>query len=360
MRGLEFDTRRRKWAFGVAAAVLVPLVFVLPISVPYTITTTGKILCTSEWIVALNRDGGIVTFIADRASGITRHYSLAQFSRGDAMSFSIDAEIAGGSSIIAGDTVGIARSSEVARELERLRGELQNATAALAVAVTGEKQSIVEEAVQSVEHAKRQAEEYNSVLARQKLLFDRGLVSEQEYEFAQRQAATSTIAVSIAEARLRSVTTGAKKEQADFVRAQIKSLQSEIHVLERQEKEYRLIAPISGIVTQVGKGDTLLVVSDTTGYVVVMPVSVHERTSVLPEQQVRLYASEVGNIPRAAVSKVDKTIHSLNGQQVVLATAQLVDMPEEVLNGLLARCTIECESLSPFEFVKRKFQSLVR
>lgn len=360
MTFLRIDPRRRGWLIGGAIAVAGALLLLLPVSVPYTITAPGKILCANEWVVALNRDGGIAAFVADRVSGVTRQYSLAQFNRGDAVSFSIDPRITTGVSVHAGDTVGVARSSEVERELERLRGELRNAIASLAVTVTGEKQAIVEEAAQTVEHAKRQAEDLDAVYARQKMLFEKGLVSEQEFDLAQRRAATAQIEVSIAEARLRSVTTGAKKEQTEFVRSQILSLQNEIRALERHEQGFRLISPVSGIVTQMGGSDTLLVVSDTTSYVVVMPVPVHERTSVLPEQQVRISATEVAGIPGASVLKVDRAIQSLNGQQVVFATAQMHQAPAEVLNGLLARCTIDCASLTPWEYAGRKFRSLVR
>jgi hypothetical protein len=360
MKWRDLDVKRRRWFLAAALVAVLSLAFVSPITIPYTITTPGKILCANEWIIALNTDGGIVTFVADRMTGVTKHYGLAQFSRGDAVSFTIDPRFTAGSVVQAGDTIGIARSTEVERELERLRGELRNAIAALAVTVTGEKQAVVEEAVQTVEHAKRQAEDLKAIHVRQKMLYEKGLVSQQEYELAERRSATAAIEVTIAEARLRSVTTGAKREQADLVRSQIKSLQNEIQVLERQEQGYRLIAPIAGIATQVGMGDTLLVVSDTTTYVVLMPVPVHERASLLPDQRVRLSAREVNSIPPASVTKVEKTIHALHGQQVVFATAQLSEQPDEILNGLIARCTIDCASLPPWEFLERKFRSLIR
>lgn len=352
------DTGTRIIIGAVVATVIV--LFLLPIKVPYAVTVPGKILCTQEWIVTLNADGGIVAFVVDRASGVTKHYSLAQFERGDAVQFTLDPHVVGGITVAQGDTIGVVQSSEIERELQRLRGELRNVTASLAVSVTGEKQSIVEEAKQSVEYAKRQAEDLKAVLARQKLLYEKGLVAQQEYDLAERRASTSVIEVSIAEAKLRSATTGAKKEETEFVRAQIRSLQNEIDVVEKQEQAYRLISPLSGVVTQVAASDTLLIVSDTTEYVVIMPVPLRERSHVLPRQNVKLYASEVERIPSAVMMTVDNTIQSLNGQQVILATAQLNHATGELLNGLLARCSIECASLSPFDYLGRKFHTLLR
>ncbi len=349
---------RTGWAVGVV--ILLLGLFALPIRVPYSVAVPGKVLCAKELVVTLNTDGGIVTSVVNRTSGVTQQYAVAQFSRGDAMQFVLNGSLAAGSAVRVGDTLGVVRSSENERELERLRGELGSASASLASTISGEKQSVVDEARQQVEHAKKQAEELKAVHARSRLLYERGLISQQEYELAERRASVSGIDVAIAESRLESVSTGAKKEQAEFVRAQIKSLQREIAVLEARERGYSLLSAVSGVVMQMGASDTLLVVSDTTEYVVVMPVPLRERLSVVPSQHVRLVASEIDDIPSAVMIAVDKTIHTLNGQQVVMATAQLERSGGALLHGLLARCSIDCASLTISEYIKRKVHSLVR
>ncbi len=351
---------KRWWLLGGVCVLALSIIATLPIQIPYAVTVPGKILCTNEWIVAFHRDGGIVTYVADRASGATKRYSLAQFNRGDAIAFSLSPHLSSGVGVAMGDTVGVVRSTEIERELQLLKGDLQRAEASLAATLAGEKQPIVEGARQEVERAKRQASELNAVLARQKLLLERGLVAQQEYDLAERRASTASIEVSIAEARLGAVASGAKREQADVVRSQIRSLRNQIDVLERQEESQRFVSPLSGVVSQFGTSDTLLVVSDTSAYVVVMPVPLHERSRLAQHQSVKIYASDVPNIPPAEIIAVDKTIHQLNGQQVVLATAQMSGVPAELLNGLLARCSIQCIARSPFDYAKRKLQVMLR
>jgi multidrug efflux pump subunit AcrA (membrane-fusion protein) len=342
------------------SALAIALVFALPVTVPYSITASGRILSKREWTVALSANRGLVTSFVERASGVTKQYSVAQFDRGDAVEFSLDSRICAGGTVRAGDTVGTVRSIETERELARLQGELTSAIATLRVTVTGEKQSVVEEAEQQLAYAKRQAETQKAIFERQKLLYERGLIAQQEYEIAERRASISAIDVSIAEARLQSVTTGAKKEQADYVRARISSLQREIDVLERQHKGYKLVAPLSGVVILFAASDTLLVVADTTEYVVMMAVRLRERSALVPQQRVTLVANEVDYIPGAVLLAVDKTIHSLNGEQVVFATAVLEHRTDEPLHGLFARCSIECASVSPLDYLRRTFHTLVR
>ncbi|MBI5470799.1 MAG: hypothetical protein HY961_00495 [Ignavibacteriae bacterium] len=350
------------WRVGpiVVIGIVGAILLALPVRIPYSVTVPGKVLCAQEIVITLSTDGGIVSSVINRTTGLTQHYAAAQFTRGDAMQFAPHRKIAVGSTVHRGDTIGVVQSSENDRELERLRGELDGAVATLATTVTGEKQSIVDEARQQVEYARTRAEELKSVLARSKLLYEKGLTAQQEYELADRRASIAHIDVSIAESRLTSVSTGAKKEQAELVRSQIKSLQREIAVLESRKRSYSLLSPLSGVVMQVGAADTLLVVSDTTDYVVVMPVPLRERQSVGSARHVSLSASEVDAIPPAIMIGVDKTIHMLNGQQVVLATAQLEKSGGELLHGLLARCSIECPSLAASEYVNRKVHSLVR
>jgi hypothetical protein len=342
------------------SVLVIGLVFALPVTVPYSITAPGRILGKRQWTVAVSANGGIVTSLVEHALGVTRQYAVTQFDRGDAVELWLDPRIVAGGIVTAGDTVGTVRSVETDREFVRLQGELTSTVATLMMTVTGEKQSVVEETKQQLALAKRQLETQNAIFERQKLLYERGLIAQQEYEIAERRVSISAIDVSIAQARLQSVSTGAKKEQADYVRARISSLQHEIEVLEHQRRGYKLVAPLAGVVTLYAASDTLLVVTDTTEYVVMMAVPLRERLALAPQQRVKLVTNEVDYIPGAVVLAVDNTIHWLNGGQVVFATAVLDRRTDDPLHGLAARCSIECASVSLLTYLQRKFYTLLR
>lgn len=343
---------------GVVAA-LAALVLALPVSVPYTISVPGKILTAREWIVSQGADGRVVTRLLDRAKGVTNDYTVSQFERGDAFEFHLRPNVAAGSLVRAGDTIGVIRSAAVEQELARLKGELAANAALLALNSTGDKQSVVEEAKQQLAHAERQAEVRQSILERQKSLFERNMISQQEYEIASREAALSAIEIQIANARLLSVSTGAKREQVEYDRTRMLALQREIAALERRRSLGTLVAPLTGIAMNVASNDTLLIVSDTSAYVVMMPVGVRERAFLSLEQAVVVTTQEMGRVPNGTITTIDNSVYTLNAGQVVFVTATLDHDSPMLLHGLAAQCKIECTAVPPREFVARTVRAAV-
>lgn len=346
--------KRTKIIVGTGILLIAAVVIIFSVKIPYTINVPGKILYSNEWIITINANGGIQTYLVNRASGVTNQFTIAQFNRGDAVQLLIDTLISKGKKVSKGDVVGSILSSELEKELERLNGELLTSNASLVMVESGEKESIVEEAKQEVERAKRQSEDLKAILLRQKALFEKGLSSQQEYELAERRAKVSSIDILISESKLKSVSSGAKKEQVDFIKAQIKSLQGQIDVLKKQLQVYNLVSPVSGVVTKVSENDTLLVISDTAEYVVLMPIPLIEYSLLESKQIVNIFAVDVQNIPSARITNIDKVIQPLNGHQVVIATASIENSSSEFLNGLLARCSIKTESMPILNYLKRK------
>lgn len=342
---------------AIAAAAF--LLLALPVSVPYTISVPGKILAVREWIVSQGADGRVVTRLLDRARGVTNDYTVSQFERGDAFEFHLRSNVAAGTLVRAGDTIGVIRSAAVEQELARLKGELAAHTALLALNSTGDKQSVIEEAKQQLAHAERQAEVWQSMLARQKSLFERSMISQQEYEITAREASLSAIEIQIAKARLQSVSTGAKREQVEYDRTRVQSLQREIAALERRRSLGTLVAPLAGIAMNVASNDTLLIVSDTSAYVVMMPVGVREREFLSPEQPVVVTTRELGRLPNGTISAIDNSVYTLNAGQVVFVTALLDHNAPALLHGLTAQCKIECTAVPPREFVARTVRAVV-
>jgi hypothetical protein len=186
------------------------------------------------------------------------------------------------------------------------------------------------------------------------------MIAQQEYEIASREASLAAIEIDIAKARLQSVSTGAKKEQVAYVRALIQSLQREIGVLERRRSNATFIAPLTGIAMNVASNDTLLIVTDTSDYVLMMPVGVRERGFLAHQQRVIVRTRELGSLPEAVIAAIDNTIYALNGEQVVFVTARLPNAVPSLLHGLSAQCKIECASVFPKEFVARTIHAAVK
>jgi len=339
--------------------LLLGLAFI-PLEVPYSLAMPGRILGIRQLTVSVNTDGAIVTSLVDHSTGVTRRYTAAQFTRGDAVRFTTDGRVGIGHAVQPGDTLGTMWSNEVERELTRLRGEHASASASLASILAGEKSSIVAVAVQEVEHERRVAEEQNDVFARQKQLFERGLIAQQDFDLARRQAEVAAIDVAMAESRLEATLTGAKAEEANLARAQVRSIQEEIAVLEERQEDLCVISPMAGVIVRLGGEDALLVLVDTSAYVVVFPIPLRERRHVALEQDVSLSTPELDDLPPAAVASLGGTVQFLNGEQVVLGIARCKEGSGLALHGLVVRCALRCSPVAPVEYVRRSLHSLVR
>jgi hypothetical protein len=344
---------------GAAVPASLLLLFALPIRIPYSVKAPGKILPAKEWIVVKGADGQVMTMLVDHVRGVTANYAVSSFERSDALQFTLRDALATGAAVAALDTVGYAYSSDTEQQLARLRGELAAAQAALALNSSGEKEAIVEEARQQVAQATTRAEEFQKTLRRQKTLYENRLISQDDFDAVQAQANLHAIAIAIAQARLQAVQSGAKKEQIELAHAHTRALQEEIEVVQQRAASLALVSPMGGVVRRAFFGDTLLVIADTSSYIVLMPVRVREGLYLAPRQPVFLRSRDVFNLPQAELLHVETAASVLQGKPVLPVTAALHAETSEVVPGLVVQCTIRCDGVSPAEYLKRKFQTLV-
>jgi hypothetical protein len=341
-------------------AVLLGVFSLSPIRVSRSITVPGKILCAREWLIRWDANGAIVTTLVDRAVGSVRNTTITEFSRGDFVQMEMDRRIVSGTAVGCGDTIVRIHSNEIDRQVATLRGEVANAEASLVAISTGEKEPVVQGARQQLEQAKREVESLKAILARQKLLFERGLIAQQEYEIAERRAAVSDIGVSIATEHLRAVSTGAKREQGELILARIRTFRDELDVLERRRRECALSAPLSGIVMCAGFKDTLLLVADTSEYVVLMPVPLREQLNISPHQRISLRGREAGDLPSAIVTNVVSPVQIFGGQEVFIVTGQCEKSGRALVHGTLALCAIESANCSLLDYAKALVSRSIR
>lgn len=336
------------------------IVLLLPIKIPYSIKAPGKILPAKQWIVSKGPDGRLITVLKDNKLGISQNYSVSQFERGDAIQFSLRPNISSGSAIREKDTVASIYSNEIERQFIQLKGELEVAKASLAANESGEKQSSIQEEKERLEFMKKQADEQKKIFNRLEALYHKDLVSQEEYEISKGTAELNQINISIAEAHLQTVQSGVKKEQLDYIKSQVQALQKQIDILQKRFKNYTLISQVTGVANRILGNDTLLVVSDTSEFVVLIPVKWEERNYLFNNQKVYLKAPDSSVSQDATLVRIDKSIHPLNGGQVFLVTAFFNSPKIDFLSGLIVQCSIKCDPIRPVEYLKRIFESFLR
>jgi len=338
--------------------IIVATVIFLPVKFPYTISSIGKILPSKSWIVSKGNSGQLISFLEDRGKGIVDHYSVKEFERGDEVHLSLIPDFQIGKTITKKDTIGYIYSNVIEIELTRLKSELDVAKSSLSFNLTGEKEAVINEAKENLNYYIKQASEQKNILARQKALYEKNLLSKEEYEITLNLSELYDISVDIAKARLESVSTGAKKEQIELIQNQIKSLQNQIEVFQKRSSSYNLISPIDGMVSNLSSGDTLFIISDNIEFVVMIPVKVSDVEFVRKDSEIKIklpyYSSRKEEIT-GRVKFVDNSTFTISGNQMVMAIASInsVLQDKELASGLMSECEIKGGSITIYEHLRR-------
>lgn len=332
---------------------LIVIVIFLPFKIPYSINTPGKILPVKEWIVIKGPDGRLITQLKNNRFGTINNYSVSQFERGDAVQFTLKPNIVSGAYVAADDTVASIYSNEIERQYFQLKGELGVAIASLEMNKTGEKISVINEEKNQLEYRKKQVEEYKKQFDRIEVLFSKNMVSQEEYEIAKSKYELNEINIKISEAHLQSLITGSKPEQLNYIKAEISSLKNQVNILQKRFENYTLVSPLNGIVNQIYGDDTILVISDTTEYVIISPVKWEEKDFITLNQKLKVKIPDSRFEYDATVIRSENGVHLLNRKQVFLITSLLNNKSNDMIYGLMVQCSIKCNSISTLEYISR-------
>ena len=338
------------WIIGV---IILCIILSLLIKLPYDVNMPGKIFASSEWIVLKGNNGQLITQLNNRESGVVKNYSVQEFERGDNVSFTTLPIYGLGTEVKTDDTIGYVYSNEIQRQIILLKGQIKIARANLQLNLSGEKESIINEAQENLTYQKRKAEEQRKILARKKALFESNLISQQEYEIAEGTAALNDIEISIAEAQLKSALSGAKNQQVDLIKQKINAYEDEIAVWQNRLSDDKLICPISGLITQMTDGDTLFVISDTSAFVILIPIKLQEKEFIKPDDIIKIELPFGQGYSEAKLKTIGHSVHYVSRTPVVYGTAIINDNANRLMPDMLVKCYIETGSVTVFEHLKR-------
>lgn len=327
----------------IIVAILITFYF-LPIEFPVSIKQKGKLLPYKTWTLAKGTDGRLITSLNDISTGLNNEFSVTQFERGDAVQFKFNLPVINDNIINQGDTVGYIISNEIEKDIQKLLGELESAKASLYVQKSSEKESIVEAEKNKLDFAEKELEEQTKIYERKKKLFERDLISKQEFEADEAKYELAKININIANERLRSVQSGVKKEEINYAELQISAIQNEINVLKKRYESNNIVVPISGIVSRTFSTDTLLVVNDISKSVIIIPVLWEDSRKIQLEQNVTISSPYSDSNILGKIVSINSTVMSNNNIQYVLVTAIADKITSDFKPGLFVDCNIECGS----------------
>ena len=339
---------------GILFVILLTFIFlILKIKISHSIDINGQIMPLRELIIFRDTNGNLSYTLFNHLHNFVESCNVINFERGDFGQFRVADQFYHRSTVLEGDTLGKFSSNELLRVLAQLQGQLEVEKANLEFYLTGEKSSVVAAMEQQLSQAQALAEEKRKTYERQRALYEKGLISQEEADIAFSVAEQTRLAVKSAEAQLLSVTTGAKSAQLDLSRNRIKALQEEIKTLEERKQTYTLLSPLSGRLIHSNTADTVLVVVDTTAFVAKMMVKLHDLPFVSASSMVEVKNSRAGKSYQAKVSQIDGGVWFVNGEAVVLVNAEIQCDPCSFMRGIPVECSIRCEPLTLYNHLKR-------
>jgi hypothetical protein len=337
--------------------IILLIVLILPLKLPYSFNVPGKVMAAEEWLMIKSLNGPLQILLKNNITGTSKSYSVLEFERGDNTKFNINPRITIGSTISKYDTIGSIFSDALEYSLTSLKGELNVARSLLNQSLSGEKESLIKEAKDNLDFAVKKIELDKKVFFRKQTLHEKGLISDEEFEISQTTLELDETAVKVAEAKLQTVLTGEKKEQIDLIKSQITSLQKQITILEKKSASFNLISPINGFVSWIPDGDTLLIISDTSAYVISFPVPLLKKNYINSETCIKVIYPSGSEEITAESERIDGSIKYLSLKPVVIGQAVIKGSQSNFMPGLMVECKVQCGSIPISEHINRNFSS---
>jgi hypothetical protein len=337
---------RRTYYIIAALVLLIVVVLLLPVDIPRSLSVRGSVASARDWVLLRTDNGQIVSLLRDNRNGAVEHCTMTQVDRGDAMSFVLSERMRGGE-VLRGDTVGWIVSYALMQEISALEGALSVAEATVASARSGEKASLVEEARQRLAFAKAARDEQEKIHARQTELHSKNTISDELFDISADRLRQLRINVDLAEAGLRTASTGLKPEDVRAAEANVRSLRDQLEKLRGLMHQNTFITPVSGVQRSSWAVDTLLVISDITEQLLVLPVELPDLALIRPGEVIDFSIPRTGLGGSARVERIDRTVHYIGRRPVSTVIAPIERCDAGVSGGMLARCSITAPPVRP-------------
>jgi multidrug resistance efflux pump len=165
----------------------------------------------------------------------------------------------------------------------------------------------------------------------------------------------------IAQSEYEALTSGAKQEQLDYVKATIEALENQIAQIREFMSEFTITSPITGRITQKqGREldaihETIFRVTDSEKYIIVIPVDVYNLPYISLGQKVYFSTVTDKRVIESVITNIDNSVQMLNGMQKVYITALLEpgDAIQSIYPNMIVDVTIPSEKITVRDFLAR-------
>lgn len=353
--------KSKKILFWLPAIFLIfPFSFLIKnFELTYSLSSKAIIYPIEEWTLSRSETGNLINSLKDYRYNSIKEYSVTEFQRGDHAKFSINPDIFEKDFLYKGDTVGMMISQFEKRNIVELQGELLTQKKLLEVYKSGEKPENIEIAKERKILAQQELEIQERVTERNKTLYDKAYISEEEYELSLNEFYIKKQNFLIAESTFNALSTGAKQEEVEYVEANIESIEAQIQQLENMVDNFTIVCPINGKLIRdqrviIGY-DAILRVADINKLVLLIPVDAYNISNLFLGQKVLFNDSSNNSSYSAEIVSFDNSVQMLDGKQKIFVTALTSDLPQnhKIYPNMMVDVMIESETISLVAYISR-------
>jgi len=349
-------SKKTQGIFALAIIFILLLVSLL-IKFEYKIKGPGLFIANAEWTLEqIEQDKLQSNLIYQNNSG-NAQINLFHFERPDYIHLSITPGRALGDKIQAGDVIAKLVSAEDEIRLAALQGELYQSQANLATLNTGAKAALQQENQQALQYAKAEIAAYEPVLQRQKALFEKHLISEQELETAEAQYDLLKINVSLQQARLQAAKTGEKAEQIAAIQAKVNATAKKLAIFNTKLSAETVTCPINGVLVQPDRAaGELCHVCNLDTLIIQMPVKASDVQYLRNGMALKAFISgSKQNIITADIIGINRNAIQVNGQPMFLVTAAVANEDGRIFSGMTGYMAIHAGKIRVLTMLRRAF-----
>lgn len=360
---LPFSKMKLKYFLIPLLLLLLAALYFHPlIHLPYNIRSQGIIYPVREWVLAKAGDGLLTHTLHDHFNQSVSYHSITEFQRGDHGEFVLNDRIFHSERVRKNDTIGYLRSNEEQRLMMQLQGQLDVNRRLLEMHAAGERSEDVAIARERVTLAEKEYETQQKLMERANQLFAEGVISPQNHELAQNEYQIKHMALQIARSEYQAIQAGAKPEQLELVRAEIRALVSQIEQVNARLSAFTIRAPFNGTILREGPematSENILRIADDSAYIVVLPVEIYQLAYLQTGQKVLLTPENREQPALATIATIGNTVQLINRRQHVFITAVLDKRPPHLLPRMLIQAEIKTGKITLREYAARLIRTI--
>ena len=167
------------------------------------------------------------------------------------------------------------------------------------------------------------------------------------------------INVSIADAQLSTVNSGARVEEIRQRVEEIEAIRGEIDALSRRKALSTYVSPLTGVLQHSVAADTLCVVNEVHESVLLMPLRLSEKEYLTEGAKVLVHGEHGAGDHTARLVSTGTDVQYLRGHAVTISTAAMSATPPALPRGLLVPCDIVCDDVSLSVYLVRWIQGFM-